>query len=265
MNCSFSHLKKCMNFNFDAKVALQYKSSSQKIRVMSESWVADNIFCPSCGCMHLSHLSNNMPVADFQCGECGELYELKSKKGKIGKKIVDGAYSTMIERITDANNPNLFVMEYSDDLQVRNLILIPKFFLVPSVIEKRNSLRSDARRAGWTGCNILYYKIPEQGKIMLIDDQRMSDRSEVITQYARVKKLKSADVDNQTWLLDVLSCVNLISKTEFSLQDVYKFTRTLQIKHNENHNIEAKIRQQLQILRDRGYIEFLGRGQYRKI
>ncbi|MDE6698369.1 MAG: hypothetical protein K2J91_02695 [Lachnospiraceae bacterium] len=33
----------------------------------------------------------------------------------------------------------------------------------------------------------------------------------------------------------------------------------------KKHNIEAKIRQQLQFLRDTGFIEFLCRGQYRKI
>ncbi|MBQ1398560.1 MAG: restriction endonuclease, partial [Clostridia bacterium] len=36
-------------------------------------------------------------------------------------------------------------------------------------------------------------------------------------------------------------------------------------KHIHNNNIEAKIRQQLQILRDKGFIEFLERGHYRKI
>jgi len=37
----------------------------------------------------------------------------------------------------------------------------------------------------------------------------------------------------------------------------------LQAKHPENHNVKAKIRQQLQYLRDKGVIEFLGRGHYR--
>ena len=36
-------------------------------------------------------------------------------------------------------------------------------------------------------------------------------------------------------------------------------------KHINNNHIEAKIRQQLQLLRDKGYIEFLERGHYRKI
>ena len=39
----------------------------------------------------------------------------------------------------------------------------------------------------------------------------------------------------------------------------------LQAKHSENHNVKAKVRQQLQFLRDRGVVRFLGRGMYRKI
>jgi len=41
---------------------------------------------------------------------------------------------------------------------------------------------------------------------------------------------------------------------------------SLQAKHPENHNVKAKARsvQQLQFLRDKGVIEFLGRGHYRK-
>lgn len=73
----------------------------------------------------------------------------------------------MLERITSTSNPDLFVMQYSDNLQVINLTLIPKFFFVPSIIEKRKPLSENARRAGWTGCNILYSKIPDQGKIAI--------------------------------------------------------------------------------------------------
>ena len=38
--------------------------------------------------------------------------------------------------------------------------------------------------------------------------------------------------------------------------------RLLQKKYPWNHNIRPKIRQQLQVLRDRGLISFLGNGQY---
>lgn len=254
-----------MNFNLNPELAFNYKSNSQKIRVMSESWVSHNLFCPSCGNIHISSLPNNMPVADLKCQHCGEVYELKSKKGKIGNKIADGAYSTMIERITSANNPDLFLMEYSNDLQVRNLILIPKFFFTPSIIEKRKSLSENARRAGWTGCNILYSKIPEQGKITIIENQITSDKQLVIDKYAQAKKLQTSNIDSRSWLLDILLCVNNIPTSVFSLHEMYKFTKELQMKHVNNHNVEAKIRQQLQILRDKGFIEFLGNGQYRKI
>jgi type II restriction enzyme len=35
-------------------------------------------------------------------------------------------------------------------------------------------------------------------------------------------------------------------------------------KYPNNNNIQAKIRQQLQILRDKGYLKFTGRGKYEK-
>ena len=48
------------------------------------------------------------------------------------------------------------------------------------------------------------------------------------------------------------------------MNDVYFFENQLSIIHPNNHNIKAKIRQQLQILRDKGFIEFLGNGKYVK-
>lgn len=254
-----------MNYYFNKELARNYKSNSQKIRVMSENWVSDNIYCPICGNPHISNLDNNMPVADFSCVSCGEVFELKSKCGNIGNKIADGAYSTMIERITSSNNPNLFIMQYSADLQVVNLTLVPKFLFVPSVIEKRKPLAATAKRAGWIGCNILYSDIPKQGKITIIDSQKLSDRKTVTEEYSKIKKLQTDNMEKRGWILDVLWCVNAIDSIEFSLQDMYKFVEFLKKRHIYNNNVEAKIRQQLQILRDKGFIEFLARGHYRKM
>ena len=254
-----------MNYYFDTELAKKYKSNSQKVRVMSESWVAHNIFCPICGNPHISNLNNNMPVADLSCNCCGEIFELKSKCGNIGNKIADGAYSTMIKRITSLDNPDLFVMQYSDDLQVVNLTLIPKFFFTPLIIEKRKPLSATAKRSGWIGCNILYSEIPKQGKITIINSQKLSNRKTVTEEYSKIKKLQVDNIEKRGWFLDVLTCINAIDSVEFSLQDVYMFVELLQKKHISNNNIEAKIRQQLQFLRNKGFIEFLGRGHYRKI
>lgn len=254
-----------MNLHFDETLATNYKSFSQKIRVMSEFWLVENLFCPCCGNLNIEKIKNNSPVADIYCGNCKEIFELKSKKNNIGSKIVDGAYSTMIERINSNKNPQLFVMDYSLDFFVKDLIFIPKFFFTSGIIEKRKPLSENARRAGWTGCNILYEKIPEQGKIDIIRNGKEIEIEKILNSYLKTKKLQTENLNLRGWILDVLNCINKIKSDEFSLQEIYKYADFLKEKHVENNNIEAKIRQQLQILRDKNFIEFIGRGKYRKI
>ena len=45
---------------------------------------------------------------------------------------------------------------------------------------------------------------------------------------------------------------------------MYSFVDQLKARHPRNNNVEAKIRQQLQFLRDKGLIEFISPGVYRK-
>jgi 7-cyano-7-deazaguanine synthase len=49
----------------------------------------------------------------------------------------------------------------------------------------------------------------------------------------------------------------------FTLDEVYAFERHLGDLYPGNQNVKPKIRQQLQYLRDRGFIEFVSRGNYR--
>lgn len=254
-----------MNLNFDLSLATNYKSLSQKIRVMSEFWLLENVFCPCCGNRRIEKVKNNSPVADMYCGNCGEIFELKSTKKSVGRIIPDGAYHTMFERITSSTNPQLFVMNYSENFSVTNLIFIPKFFFTPDVIEKRNPLSKSAQRAGWVGCNILYRKIPEQGKINIISAGKEIPGEEILSRYKKIKNLQTNNLNLRGWILDVLNCINEIKSPEFTLQEIYEYADFLQKKHTYNHNIKAKIRQQLQFLRDKGSIEFIGRGKYKKI
>ncbi|MHC4624949.1 MAG: phospholipase D-like domain-containing protein, partial [Planctomycetota bacterium] len=60
------------------------------------------------------------------------------------------------------------------------------------------------------------------------------------------------------WRLDTFNVVSRISAKIFKLEQVYAHKQELQELHPENRNIEAKIRQQLQELRNLGLIEFLG-------
>ncbi len=170
----------------------------------------------------------------------------------------------MLDRIKSINNPELFVLQYSCDYIVTDLTLVPKFFFVPQLIEERKPLSDTARRAGWIGCNILYSEIPRAGKIKIIKKGRIHSVNEVVAKYSKLKNLEISDIYKRTWLLDVFDCVNSIEKDEFCLKDIYAYVEILQKKHVNNHHVEAKIRQQLQLLRDRGLIDFLGKGQYRK-
>lgn len=256
-----------MNLHFDDKLAIGYKSGSQISRVVTEGWMSSNMYCPICGASVLSHYTANKPVADFFCENCASDFELKSKESKtahIGRTIADGAYRTMIERITSLRNPNLFVMTYSN-WEVNNLMLIPNYFFTPAVIEKRPPLKDTARRAGWIGCNISIGDIPNSGRIFIVKNSVPEDKGKVLDLYQRSLTLKTDKMDSRGWLLDVLRCVDKIQTVSFTLNQVYAFVDELQAKHPENNFVKDKIRQQLQYLRDKGFIEFTARGEYRKI
>gem|GEM_PF-3007954 len=53
------------------------------------------------------------------------------------------------------------------------------------------------------------------------------------------------------------------TKDEFVLEDIYNYNQALKIKYPNNNFINEKIRQQMQFLRDNGYIEFIGKGHYK--
>jgi len=69
----------------------------------------------------------------------------------------------------------------------------------------------------------------------------------------------------KSWKLDIFNCLNVLPNQVIKLSEIYVFEDKLQRMHPENQNIRAKIRQQLQYLRDLGLLEFMSDGQYRKL
>jgi len=254
-----------MDLTFDLGLSKNYKSSSQKIRVLTENWVNRSVFCPNCGKANIERYPNNQPVADFYCSNCKEDYELKSKKDNLGTKIVDGAYNTMIQRLKSKNNPNFFFLNYNlSNFEVQNFLIIPKHFFVPEIIEKRKPLSDNARRAGWTGCNILLKSIPETGKIFFVKNKIVEPKNKVLDNWQKTLFLREEkEISAKGWLLDIMRCVDELNKKEFILDDVYNFEDELTKLHPENNHIKDKIRQQLQVLRDKGYLSFIGNGKYK--
>lgn len=242
-----------------------YSSNSQIARILTENWVRENSYCPRCGATPLNEFENNRPVADFYCKNCKEEFELKSKAGKISNTINDGAYSTMLARINSENNPNFFFLTYSKQWSVNDFLIIPKQFFTPEIIIQRPPLAETARRAGWVGCNIDISKIATTGRVYLIKGAKVINKEVVKEAFNKTLFLRAKDKEAKGWILDILKCVDSISSEIFSIDDVYRFEANLKLKHPKNNFIKDKIRQQLQILRDKGMIEFIGRGNYKKV
>lgn len=252
-----------MNLKFNKKLATDYNSTTQKVRVMSEAWVLENAYCPVSG-EKLDNYKNNQPVADFYCKSDNEDFELKAKKKSFGNKLVDGSYEKMIERLTSYQNPNLFLLTYQPkNYVVKNFFLVPKHFFIPRIIEKRNPLADTARRAGWVGCNILLTEIPRSGFISYVQEGIVQSKEKVLKEWRKTLFLRDeSDTDLKGWLLEIMKCIDTLNKKEFTLQELYKFKEQLSVKYPKNKHIKAKIRQQLQFLRDRGYLKFVERGVY---
>lgn len=242
----------------------RYKSASQRTRVSSEAWGETNLFCVNCDSPELTRTHTNTPAIDFTCPICDALFQLKSQGRRLGSSLSDGAFSKMSEAIKADKTPNLFALHYEpESWKVRNLILVPQFSYSLSVIKKRNPLSPKAERHDWVGCTILLGEIPQEAKIPIISDGITSPSADVRKRYRRLKKLGRLSVEARGWTLDVLRVIHTLGKTEFSLQDVYAFEESLTRLHPANRNVQPKVRQQLQVLRKMGLVEFLGGGTYR--
>jgi type II restriction enzyme len=112
--------------------------------------------------------------------------------------------------------------------------------------------------------------------------------AEVRAQFRRVKPLSEISVTQRGWTLDVLNTVRRLVDSrrrgnetragksemdpslltsaptgEFTTADVYAFERELEKLHPDNRHVKDKIRQQLQVLRDLGFLLHVERGVWR--
>ena len=170
-----------------------------------------------------------------------------------------------MEAVRSDSVPNLLLMHYAGDWSVRNLLLIPSFFFSVAAVEQRKPLAASARRAGWVGCNILLSEIADEGKIKVVSQGVPTSQEDVRLQYQRVRPLARIRAEIRGWTIDILRMIRRLKCDEFSLKDVYGFECDLSTIYPDNRNVRAKIRQQLQVLRNLGFIAFLGGGHYRVI
>jgi type II restriction enzyme len=228
-----------MNLQCSIGFASSYRSASQITRVLTEEWCTRELYCPACDSDRLTASKANTPAVDFECPKCGQPFQFRADR-----------------------TPNLLVLQYSADWIVHNLLLIPRVFFTESIVEKRSPLNPTARRAGWVGCNILLSQIPDDGRINVVSAGLPIPEQQVRAEFLRIRRLAELSPSLRGWTLDVLKIIRKLGKSQFSLQELYHFEAELKASHPQNENIRAKIRQQLQVLRDLRLIDFTSTGNY---
>ncbi len=251
-----------MNLQCLAELASTYKAGPQIARVVSEAWCAREVYCPACDSNRLTQSKTNTRAIDFTCPRCSQTFQLKSTKKWNPKKVPDAGYEAMVGAIRADSAPNLLVLHYSSSWAVQNLLLIPRAFFTENIIERRKPLSSTARRAGWIGCNILLSEIPKDGKIEMVSAGFALPHAQVRDEFSRVRRLADVPPALRGWTVEVLNAIRRLGKQRFSLQELYRLEPEMKASHPNNRNVRPKIRQQLQVLRDVGLIEFSQPGHY---
>jgi len=238
-------------------------SASQIARVSTERWAEENFYCAACG-TGLAAYPPGTKVYDFYSPECRENFQLKSAMHPFVTSVLGGEYDTTMDSIMKDRFPSLIMLQYNRERwSVDDLSLVHRACITTSCIRPRAPLAPTARRAGWRGYTIMLQQIPAQGRIQVVSHGMIREKSDVLAQWRQTDSLLKSRPETRGWLADVLRCVEGCSTT-FTLANIYQFEGELSAKHPDNHNIRAKTRQQLQVLRDLGFIEFLGSGEYRR-
>lgn len=242
----------------------RYKSASQRARVATEAWAEANLYCANCDSNSLGVTEANTPAIDYTCPKCNSPFQLKSQAKPIANRLMDAGYEAMRQAIQRGRTPNLLALHYRpEQWVVWDVIVVPHFAFSVSAVEKRKALGPRARRAGWVGCNIVLGNIPLDARISIVQAGKAAPPDSVRARFARVKPLAELSLEKRGWTLDVLNALRSIAREEFTLQDVYACEEGLAELHPANRHVRDKIRQQLQVLRDLGFVEFVGRGSYR--
>lgn len=253
-----------MELELPVELAASYKSPTQRVRVITEAWGESNLYCTHCTSPRLSRAPHSTKAFDFACPQCDSHFQLKSQSRPITNRLADADYATMRQTILSGRTPNLLALHYDPDRwKIQTLLLIPRFVFSLSAVTVRNPTRPKGRHSAWIGCDFILANIASDAKIPMVLDGRPTDPRRVREQYKRLLPLQNQRVENRGWTVDVLNAVRSIGKGEFTLSEVYAYTERLQTLHPKNRHVQDKIRQQMQRLRDLGFLEFVHRGHYR--
>lgn len=251
-------LKKYLNKTFG------YRSASQKARILTETWASDNLQCPSCGGT-LILLPANSRTSDLCCQCCGETYQLKSRSKPLGKRILGAEYNTTIQAIRDGRHPSLILLQYDRvNLSIQQVRILHRSWITEQSIIPRQPLGPQARRAGWQGCLLALDSVPSTAFVDVVQNGLAILPQIVVAQWQTAYSVSALSLAQRGWVVLILRIVESLPQ-KFTLQQVYAYEKELAKSYPANQNVRAKIRQQLQIIRDLGLIQFVGPGVYFRV
>jgi type II restriction enzyme len=145
-------------------------------------------------------------------------------------------------------------------------VAIHPVFLTPSVVLKRRTAHTRANGKKYQMCDLNLSLIPTDGKIVVVGSGQARSHAAARREFKESKRFADIPLAKRGWAGMVLAVVRKIGKREFTLAEVYAHEETMHAAYPENSHVRDKIRQQMQVLRDLGYVEFLSkRGEYRML
>ena len=112
-------------------------------------------------------------------------------------------------------------------------------------------------------CDLDLTCIPSDGLIPVVSNGSEIKQIIVRAAYQTSKRFGEIPLSKRGGTALVLAVIRRIGAKEFTSADMHRYAGEMHKVYPENNHVEAKVHQQLQVLRDLGYLEFLGRGEYR--
>lgn len=252
-----------MDVGLRRDLAAKYVSASQRARVLTEDWAERELYCPACTGPRLERHKAGAPVSDFFCSRCEQEFQLKGKSGPFGSTVTNSAFQKKIDAIRANRAPNYVFVHYDvQSLRIASGFFLPGHFLTESVVAARRPLTQTAQRHGWVGSTILLSRIPLDGRIPFVEDFEAKLPADVRASWDRFRFLTRTPAARRGWIEDVLRVIRELGKQTFHLNELYAHEAAFARLHPANRNIRPKIRQQVELLRDRRFLKPLGAGRY---
>lgn len=190
-----------------------------------------------------------------------------------------------ISAIKELINNGVTVRNYQN-LHAKIYIFDRKKVLITSANLTNNALYKNYEYGILINDNVITDKIYDDYVEMINHEEcgafnvKLLDRLDKIKRKINKNPIVNIDFENDTiiieeinilvekmtsWQKDLFEIINKFDNDLFNMQEVYSYKDILKIKHPNNNNIEAKIRQMLQQLRDMGFIKFVNRGCYKRL